>query len=119
MVLKQKSPSLPRNLFLGTFGQLLIVFATKINLLYIPSVPNGPEVLSSAFDKAKLFAKHFSRNSNLNDLDISLSVFSSRTNLKLHNISITPKMVEKVITNIDSSKAFAPDLDFYLYSKEL
>ena len=66
-------------------------------------------MLSSASDKAKLFAKNFSRNSNLDDSDISLPVFPSRTNLKLHNISITPKMVNKVITNLDSSKASGPD----------
>ena len=70
---------------------------------------NGPEVLSSASDKAKLFAKNFSKNSNLDDSGISLPVFPSRTNLKLHNISITPKMVNKVITNLDSSKASGPD----------
>ena len=40
---------------------------------------------------------------------ISLPVFPSRTNLKLHDISITPKMVKKVITNLDSSKASGPD----------
>ena len=51
---------------------------------------NGPEVLSSASDKAKLFAKNLSKNSNLDDSVISLPVFPSRTNLKLHNISITP-----------------------------
>ena len=33
---------------------------------------NGPEVLSSAYDKAKLFAKNFSKNSNLDDSGISL-----------------------------------------------
>ena len=73
----------------------------------IPPLFNRPEVLSS--DKAKLFAKNFSKNSNLDDSGISLSVFPSRTNLKLHNISITPKMVKKVITNLDSSKASGPD----------
>ena len=31
------------------------------------------------------------------------------TILKLHNISITPKMVKKVKTNLDSSKASGPD----------
>ena len=75
----------------------------------IPPLFNGPEVLSSASDKAKLFAKNFSKNSNLDDSGISLSVFPSRTNLKLHNISITPKMAKKVITNLDSSKASGPD----------
>ena len=66
-------------------------------------------MLSSASDKAKFFAKNVSKNSNLNDSGISLPVFPSRTNLKLCNISITPKMIKKVITNIDSSKASGPD----------
>ena len=66
-------------------------------------------MLSSASDKAKFFAKNVSKNSNLNDSGISLPVFRSRTNLKLCNISITPKMIKKVITNIDSSKASGPD----------
>ena len=34
MLVKQKSPSLPRNLALRTFGKLPIVFSTKVNLLY-------------------------------------------------------------------------------------
>ena len=66
-------------------------------------------MLSSASDKAKLFAENFSKNSNLDDSGISLPVFSSRTNLKLHNISVTPKMVKKVIMNLDLSKASGPD----------
>ena len=40
---------------------------------------------------------------------ISLPVFPSRTNLKLHTISITPKMVKKVRANLDSSKASGSD----------
>ena len=36
---------------------------------------NGLEVLSSASDKAKLFAEDFSKNSNLDDSGISLPVF--------------------------------------------
>ena len=75
----------------------------------IPSLFNGPGVLSSASDKAKLFAKNFSQNSNLDDSGISLPVFPSRTNLKVHDISINPKMVKKVIMNLDSSKASGPD----------
>ena len=74
----------------------------------IPPLFNSPEVLSSAPDKAKLFAKNFSKNSNLDDSGISLPIFPSRTNLKLHNISVTPKIVKKVITNLDSSKASGP-----------
>ena len=75
----------------------------------VPPVFNGLEVLSPASDKAKLFAENFSKNSNFDDLGISLPVFRSGTNLKLHNISVTPKMVKKVITNLDLSKASGPD----------
>ena len=66
-------------------------------------------MLSTASDKVKLFTKNFSKNSNLNDSGTSLSFFPSRTNLKLHNISVTPWMVKKVITNLDLSKASSPD----------
>ena len=71
--------------------------------------PSNLQVFSSASDKAKLFAENFSLNSNLDDSGVSLPVFPSRTNLKLHNISITPKMVRKVIMNLDLSKASGPD----------
>ena len=33
----------------------------------------------------------------------------ARTNLKLHNNSVTPKMVKQVITNLDLAKAPGPD----------
>ena len=60
-------------------------------------------------DKAKLVAKKFSWKSNLDNSSISLPVFPFRTNLKLHNISVTPKLVKKVITDLDLSKASGPD----------
>ena len=66
-------------------------------------------MLSSASDKVKLFAKNFSKNSNLDDSGTSLSVFPSRTNLKLHNISTTHKMVKKVTTSLGSSKTSGSD----------
>ena len=102
---KKKSKLLPRNLALGTFGKLLIVFSTKVNLLY-PLYSTDRRCCLILY---KLFAKNFSKNSNLDDFVISLPVFPSRTNLKLHNISITPKMVKKVITKLDSSKVSGPD----------
>ena len=63
----------------------------------------------SASDKAKLFAENSSKNSKLDDLRISLPVFPFKTNLKLHNISVTPKMAKKFIMNLDLSKASGPD----------
>ena len=75
-----------------TSGELLIVFSTKVNLFLLNST-----------------GWRCSMNSNLDDSGISLRVFSSRTNLKLHNISVTPKMVRKVIMNLDLSKASGLD----------
>ena len=46
-------------------------------------------------------------NSNLDDSGISLSVLPSRTNLKVH-ISGTPKMIRKVIMNLDLPKTSGP-----------
>ena len=105
---KKKSPLPPRNLALGTSGELLIVL-NHIVKSAIPFLFNGLELLSSASDKAKLFAEDVSKNSNLDDSGISLPVFLSRTNLKLDNICVTPKMVKKVIMNHDLSKASGPD----------
>ena len=69
---------------------------------------NSPELLSSTSDKAKLFPKKFSKNSNLDGSGISLPALPSRTNLKLH-ISVTPQTVKKVVTNLDLSKLSGPD----------
>ena len=75
----------------------------------IPPLFNGLEVLSFASDKAKLFAKNFSKNSDLDDSGISLPFLPSRTNLKLHNISVAPKMIKRVIMNLDLSKSSGLD----------
>ena len=99
MPLTQKSPSLHRNLGLETFGELLIVFSTKANLLYF---------LYSMDRRCCLL--HLKRQNYL------LKTFP-RTNLKLHNISITPKMVKKVIMNLDLSKASGPDCIPVVYLK--
>ena len=47
-----------------------------------------PKVLFSAFDKAKLFAANFLKNSLF---------FPSRTNLELHNIHLIPKFVKPLL----------------------
>ena len=85
MLLKQKSPSSLRNLALRSFGKLLTVFSTKVNLLYL-------------FYWILIWMT-----------GISLPVFPSRTNLKLHNIFITLKMVKRVIMNLALSKGSGPD----------
>ena len=92
--MKQKSQSLPKKFGSRNFWRIVNSVLNK-GKSAIPPLFNGPEVLSSASDKAKLFAENFSKNSNLDDSGISLPVFPSRTNLKLHNISVTTKMVKK------------------------
>ena len=59
-------------------------------------------------DKAKLCTINFSKNSNLEDSGICFLFFLSRTSLKLY-ISVTPKLVKNVITNVDFSKGLGPD----------
>ena len=90
-----------------TFGELLIVFSTKANPLHLLYTTQRCCLLH--LDKAKLFPENFSKDSYLDDSGISLLVFPSRTNLKLHNISVTAKMVKKVIMNLDLSNAPSPD----------
>ena len=70
---------------------------------------NTSEWLSSASDKVKLFARNFSRDSNLDGLGTSWPIFPSRTNLKLHSLSATPKLVKKVMIDLDLSKFFGPN----------
>ena len=82
-----------------TFSKLLLVFSVKVNLLYL---------LYSTVQRCCLLHKNFFENSNLDDSDISLPDFPSGTNLKPH-LSVTPNMVKKVITNLDSLKASGPD----------
>ena len=65
-------------------------------------------MLSSESDKGKLFAKNFSKNCNIEDSSIPLSILSCGTNLK-HNISATLKMVKKIMMNLHSLKMSGPD----------
>ena len=67
---------------------------------------NDPEVLSYLSDNAKLFVVILSGNSDIDGSRISLLVYPSRSSQKLHDIHVTPKMVEKVIAELDSSLPF-------------
>ena len=75
MLIKQNSASLPRDFALGTFGDLLVVKLLTKSKSAIPPLFNALELVSQACDQAKLFAKKFSKNFNLDDSDISLPVF--------------------------------------------
>ena len=93
----------------NTFSEQYILKAACKSKSTIPPLFNGPEVLSFASDKPKLFHENFSKSSNLDDSGISLPIFSSETNLKRHNIQVTPNFVKKVIINLDSSEASGSD----------
>ena len=66
----------------------------------VPTVINGPELLSSASDKAKLFATNIAANSTLDDVGHPLPSFPARTTnllsefssqgLRCHHIIILP-----------------------------
>ena len=107
-LLKQKNPLLPRNLALGTFRELLIVFSTKVKLLYF-LYSMAKRFCLLYLIKQNCMLKTFLRTLILMSWISSYLLFTSRTNLKLHNISITPNMVKKIITNFYSSKT--PGLD--------
>ena len=103
------TPSLPRNFALGTFGELLILFSTKVNLLYLFYSMDWRCCLLHLI-KQNYLLKTFVRTLILMTL-VSLCLFSLLELIwnyifpySIYNISITSKMVKKVITNLDSSK---------------
>ena len=75
----------------------------------IPVLFNGPEVLTSPTDKVNLFADRFVANSTLDDIGRDLPDCPSRVDSSLSTINVTPKMVGKVISHLDTSKASGPD----------
>ena len=93
------------NLALVTFGELPILFSTKVNLLYL-LFSTGQRCCLLHMIKQNCLLKTFLRT--LDDSGISLPVFPSRIHLKLH-ISVTPIMFKKVIMNLDLSKASGPE----------
>ena len=69
----------------------------------------GKSAIPPLFNSPELFRKNFSKNSNLEKSGISSPVFFSRTNMKLHNFSITSKMVKSVTRYLDLSKGSGPN----------
>ena len=90
MLIKQGSRWTPRNLALAIYFGVFIKCKSAS-----PALFNSCELLSSAYDRVKLFPEIFSESSILNDsfpLPIFLPVLPSGTNLKLYNYPVTPKM---------------------------
>ena len=107
MLIKQKSPSLSRNLVPWTFSELPVVFSTKVNLLYLLYSTNQSCYLLHLI-KQNCLLKAFMKTLILMTQVSLYLFFPSRTNLKLHNISVTPKTVKKVTINLDLSKICGP-----------
>lgn len=75
--------------FLAITNIILNNIKFAILLLY-----NGPVLLLSGSDKAKLFGEMFTENPNLNDKGSCFAFFCPKINLKVDNIFITPKVVK-------------------------
>ena len=105
MLIKQKSPLLPRNLTLRTLSELLKVFSAKVNLL---------NSLLYSQPRSVLFPRNYSLKTFLGTL-----ILMNRVSLYLFYLAeriwnciifmLTPKIFKKLITNLDSSKASSPD----------
>ena len=68
------------------------------------TIPPPHQLFYYVYDKAELFVANFFNDSNLDEWQISLPAFLSRTNLKLCNISVTHMLVKNVMTSFDPSK---------------
>ena len=75
----------------------------------IPSLINGPEVISTSSGKAKIFASNFAANSTLDDQGHTLPDFPTLTDSSIDSFTIKAKDIAKSIQNLDSSKATGPD----------
>ena len=74
MLIKQKTLITSQELGSQDFWQIANSVLNKSKSVTL-SLFNSPKVLSSASDKAKLFAKNFSRNFNLDDSGFSLLIY--------------------------------------------
>ena len=90
-----------------TFDKLVIVFSTKVNLLY--HLYSTAERCCLHLIKQNCLLKTFLRTLILMTQVSFYLLCLFLINLKLHNISMTPKFVKKVITNLDMSKTCGAD----------
>ena len=104
ILLKQKSPSLSRNLALKTFDELLIVFSTKVNLLYLHYSAYQRCCFLHLIEQNYFLKIFLRRVLRILMTQVSLYLFFQ----PVFNIFITSKMVKNVTTKLDSSKASGP-----------
>ena len=81
--------ALPRSLAPETFDELPVVVSTKVNLPYLfYSMARRCCLLH-------LIKQNYFLKIRLDDSGISLPFFPSRSNLKLYNVSVFPKMTKR------------------------
>ena len=90
-----------RNLVLRTSGESLMVFSTMVNLYFLYSMAWRCCLLYLI--KQNCLLKTFLITPILITW-APLADFLSKTNLKLHDIKVTPKLIKKFITNLGSSR---------------
>ena len=76
MLIKQGVHHLPETEQIGEYFWQIASNALNKGKSTIPCLFNGLQVLSSASNKAKLFTENFSKNSNLDESEITLYLFS-------------------------------------------
>ena len=91
------------------FGDSLLVFSTNLNLLYLLYLM-VLRYYPLHLRRQNCFLKAFLRTLILITLVfLSLPAFCSRANLKQHDILVSRKLVQKVMTDFDSFKSSGPD----------
>ena len=75
----------------------------------IPTLINGPEIVSSSADKAKIFASIFASNSTLDDQGHEVPFFPTVSENQIDTPWVTAKDVARRIRELESSKATGPD----------
>ena len=75
----------------------------------IPQLFCAPEVLSDSKDKAELFARTFSSNSDLNSSGHSLPTLPRHGGTTLSELTITPQFISNIIARLKTATAPGPD----------
>ena len=75
----------------------------------IPAIINGPGVISSSLDKAKVFGSIFASNSSRDDFNYPLPDIPSRTDCLVSDFRISVREVSRQVHDLESTKATGPD----------
>lgn len=104
MLIKHGSLTLLRNLAIATFDEYLIEFQPNVNLFFLLYLMVLRCCLLYLIWKRYFLLKSFPRMLILMT-QVFLYLEVSRSNLKMHNVSVSFNTVKKGITDLDSSKA--------------